>query len=515
MLRRFADEAVGLGRTPVLLDARSSDLTPEGLAAALADAVPADGGVVLLDTAELLGPVEDALRTEVLPALPAGTLVVVAGRRPPSAAWRADPGWQGELRQVALRNLDQDDAVTYLQARGVPPGATASVLRFTHGHPLALALIADVIAQRGGSAHDLTPAEVADVVPALLERFVTDVPDPAHRTALQVLAHTRQTTEALLRHTVGPGRAAECFAWLRDLSFTNAGPEGLYPHDLARDVLDQDLRWRDPQAWKELHRQVRTHIIGRIAGSRGWDQAVANADLVHLHRHGTGLQPFFSFESVAPVWWEPARPDDLPAIFDLVARHEGEESLRWHRAWAERQPGAYVAFRSRAAPLHGFGMHLRFGADGEAEACEVGDPVAIAATRLVARTAPLRRGQHLLVGRSWMGLDGHHVPASATFQAMATADTALLALGGGPRRLDALHDRRRDLDADVRLHRPRARRRGGRHATPAGASARSSTTGGSRRPRRGWSSWSRGSSASPTARSSSRSGTCGRRRSWR
>ena len=425
LLRRFADEAVAAGRTPVLLDARSTDLTPEGLGALLRDAVPATRAVVLLDTAELLGPVDDALRTEILPALPAGTLVVAAGRTPPPPAWRADPGWQGELRQLALRNLDPDDALAFLHARGVPDAATASVLRFTHGHPLALALIADVVAQRGGSAHDLTPDEVADVVPALLERFVPGVPDPAQRTALQVLAHARQTTEALLRHTVGPERAAACFAWLRDLSFTNAGPDGLYPHDLARDVLDQDLRWRDPQAWTELHRQIRAHIVERIATRRGWEQAVANADLIHLHRHGTGLQPFFSFESVAPVWWEPARPEDLPAILALVARYEGEESVRWHRAWAERHADAYLAIRSRASQLHGFGLHLRFDAAGEAEACEVGDPVAIAATRLVARTAPLRRGQHMLVSRSFMGVDGHFAPASATFQAMATADTAL------------------------------------------------------------------------------------------
>jgi hypothetical protein len=70
-------------------------------------------------------------------------------------------------------------------------------------------------------------------------------------------------------------------------------------------------------------------------------------------------------------------------------------------------------------------MHLRFDAGGAAEAAAVGDPVATAAVDVVARTAPLGRGEHLLVGRSWMGVDGHHVPASPTFQAMATADTAL------------------------------------------------------------------------------------------
>ena len=35
------------------------------------------------------------------------------------------------------------------------------------------------------------------------------------------------------------------FEWLRGLSFVESGADGLFPHDLARDVLDADLRWRD------------------------------------------------------------------------------------------------------------------------------------------------------------------------------------------------------------------------------------------------------------------------------
>jgi hypothetical protein len=424
LLGRLADEAVAAGRTPVLLDARSLDLTPAGLRAALREAAPRPDRVLLLDTAELLTPVDDCLRTQLLPGLPAGSLVVVAGRAPPPPAWREDAGWQAELRQVALRNLDPDDATAYLRARGVPGGVTNSALRFTHGHPLALALIADVLAQRAETPHDLTAAEVADVVPALLQRFVTDVPDPAHRTALQVLAHTRQTTEALLKDTVGPDRATECFAWLRDLSFTKTGPDGLYPHDLARDVLDLDLRWRDPQGWADLHRQVRAHILGRIIGSTGWAQAVANADFIYLHRHSPGLRPYFSFEVISPVWWEPAVADDLPAILELVRRYEGEESLAWHRAWAEQELASFVALRSQGTHLHGFSLHLRLDADGGRVAREIGDPFAVAATDRVERTAPLRRGEHILLTRAWLDVDGYHQP-TPSFQAVATADTAL------------------------------------------------------------------------------------------
>jgi hypothetical protein len=38
----------------------------------------------------------------------------------------------------------------------------------------------------------------------------------------------------------------ELFEWLRGLSFIESGRLGLYPHDLAREALVADLRWRHP-----------------------------------------------------------------------------------------------------------------------------------------------------------------------------------------------------------------------------------------------------------------------------
>ena len=48
----------------------------------------------MLDAAERLQPVEGWLREDFLPALPAETRVIIAGRRPPDATWRFDPGWR-------------------------------------------------------------------------------------------------------------------------------------------------------------------------------------------------------------------------------------------------------------------------------------------------------------------------------------------------------------------------------------------------------------------------------------
>ena len=42
---------------------------------------------------------EDWLREHVIPALPASTVIAIAGRQPPQAAWRKNPGWS-ELFEI-------------------------------------------------------------------------------------------------------------------------------------------------------------------------------------------------------------------------------------------------------------------------------------------------------------------------------------------------------------------------------------------------------------------------------
>ena len=105
--------------------------------------------MILIDTYELLAPLDNWLREVFLPQLPENVLVVLAGRNPPSPGWRADPGWQTLVRVLPLRNLSSDESRAYLAAtqRAAATSANA-VLSFTHGHPLALSLVADTFAQR-------------------------------------------------------------------------------------------------------------------------------------------------------------------------------------------------------------------------------------------------------------------------------------------------------------------------------------------------------------------------------
>ncbi len=58
--------------------------------------------------------------------------------------------------------------------------------------------------------------------------------------------------------------AGDLFAWLRTLPFIDEGPDGLFPHDVARDGLLADLRWRDPGRYAYLHHRVRARLLARF-----------------------------------------------------------------------------------------------------------------------------------------------------------------------------------------------------------------------------------------------------------
>ena len=279
--------------------------------------------VVLLDSYERLTLIDGWFRRRLLPRLPDTCVTVIAGRDPPTSAWRADPAWRELFRVVSLRNLGPPECREYLHAGGVDPTLHDSIIQVTHGHPLGLSLLADVVSRGGQAAADpLAP----DLVGALVRRFVDVAPSGLHRRALEVCALARVTTEPLLRDALQVDDAHELFAWLRELSFIEAGPEGLYPHDLARDVLDRDLRWRDLEGYKRVFRSVRAHIHRCLKSARSREQQQALFDEKFLFRNLPSILSPVDWETWGRHHPEPARAEDRKPILAMVLAAEGEET---------------------------------------------------------------------------------------------------------------------------------------------------------------------------------------------
>jgi hypothetical protein len=424
LLQEFSLRSERYGARPIYLDARHIDLSPDAflnalhtllgrdISASIPDLLDASPGrtVILIDTYEALTPLDPWLRTTLLPQLPDTVLTVLAGRNPPDIAWQGDSGWQDLVRVLSLRNLSQDEGRTFLNKRGLPSDHQQGILEFTHGHPLALSLVVEVYSQRGHIG--LHPEESPDVIKTLMERFVEEVPGPAHRAALEACALVRVTTEAVLGAMLdmpisGPAADGvhELFVWLRELSFIESSAEGIFPHDLARETLATDLRWRNPDWYVELHHRARKYYTDHLNQTTGLAQQRLMLDTVFLHRDNAVIRSFFDWQTTGSMVPYSMEESDIPELRRMIVNHEGEESAKIATRWFERYPQNVTVWRdTEGAPL-GFFLSLPLHQLNETDA--EFDP-AVQTTKTYLEThAPLRAGETATLFRSWMDRDSY------------------------------------------------------------------------------------------------------------
>ncbi|MGG5258336.1 hypothetical protein [Phycicoccus avicenniae] len=382
-----------LGRPVLMVDGR--DLrSPDDLAAAFARAGQDPGAVVLVDTFEQCQWLESFLRDRVLPGVPADVLVVIAGRTGPDLQWVIDPGWAGTMHELAVGPLSRDDAHRLLSAGGLSRSVHDAVIRFAGGNPLTLSLAVAVAGSERTDGADWAPS--AEVLRSLLGRLVGDVPDDAHRRTLEVAALAATTTEALLRVALPDQDTSTLFAWLRDQPYIDSSPTGLFPHDVVREALVADLKWRDRRALDAVRTRLGEHLLSRVRLSGEREAAEVMGDLLYLHRDL--LSDAFGWDGRGGVADEPLASADEHLVRELAARLLGPEMAALVDHWLRRQPHAFVLYRTTDTlrPV-GFSTRLTFAAPPEEQDLER-DPV-LREAWAYCRAVGLREGDTFAMAR--------------------------------------------------------------------------------------------------------------------
>lgn len=438
LLREFAALCGVHGVHSISIDARNIDPSPDAFMGALALAdgqrVPESLAklfasrkgrfVIFIDTCELLAPLDHWLREEFLPQLPDHGLVVLAGRQPPDRNWHLDAGWQNLLRTLPLRNLSPEESHSYLSRRNVPEKQHPAILSFTHGHPLALSLVADLFAQHkldSQISQIFAPEGVPDTVKVLVEHLVQEVASDRHRAAIEVCALVRLTTESLLHEMLpideaGGASAHDLFAWLRSLSFIEVGAAGVFPHDLAREAIAIDLRWRDPEAYIELHHRARNYYATRLQQTSGQQQQDILLDYIFLHRNNAVVRPFMEWREHGNLVPSPARENEIPQLLSLVEKHEGAHSAQIAGHWFERQLEGVLVLRDGNGHIGGFLATVAL-QNVTSEDASI-DPAVQAASDYLRDSAPLRTGEVAFLSRFWMAAD--------TYQSVSPAQSLIV-----------------------------------------------------------------------------------------
>jgi hypothetical protein len=277
------------------------------------------------------------------------------------------------------------------------------VMALTYGHPLAASLLIDII-RRSHSGAEVPTALAAhpDLVAALLHRLVDLVPSSKHRAALQVSAHARVTTEPVLRAGLASSagqHVSEFWDWLRDLTFIEDDHDGIRPHDLARDVLEADLRWRDPDAYADIHRRLRGYLVDKIrshVGNPARQQHHAAELLFLLHDHPLVSQ-YWDWDALDDTVEDRVAAEQADMIIALTRAAQGDQGAELAAHWLVAQPEAFRVFRTPEGEVYGYAACLALHR-AQPEDIDT-DPAAAAVWRYAQHHRPPRPSEQVLAWR--------------------------------------------------------------------------------------------------------------------
>ena len=433
LVRAFLDRAGRDGSSVLLLDCRTVEPTERGFLAAAGGFDDVDAFarslsppvVLALDHYEVFRLMDTWLRQVLVPALPAGASLLLAGRERPLGAWFA----LERFRTLPLGPLEDADARSVLEQHGIRAGDAARLNRIARGHPLAL-----MLASAGVSEHpelEIEDAAMTRVVAELTRRYLDDVEDPRARRALEAASLVRRVTAPLLAAMTGEADADEALRRLLELPFVDGGRDGLIVHESVRDAVAGFLRATNPTryrgdrraAWRELRAEIR-----EAGPTELWRYT---ADMLYLIDNPVVREAFFP-TGTQPLSVEPAEMRDGPAVSAIARAHEGPEAAAQLERWHEQAPQMFSVVRERDDRVAGFFVLV----DGGLlhPSLVAGDPVLEAWTRDL-HDRPLPKGQLALGLRRWLDAERGERPCASQAACWLDVKRTYMALRPALRRM--------------------------------------------------------------------------------
>ncbi|NHN36167.1 hypothetical protein G8764_02540 [Pseudomaricurvus alcaniphilus] len=343
-LRVLADKQ---GIESVYLDARDVIAEPQLVSAAITAAVPTllttnqstVNGLLLLDSLEYWDCLQHWFAHQLLPTLPDTLRIVIASRSEPVVSWLTHTAWRQVICHLSLPSFSDSEARRFLRGAQFPTQYHAQALAISRGHPLSLALITQLDLTASGNKLDLS-----SVMSDLAACYLNDALSAEQRQAMEAAAVALRLDEPLLRAMLQqPVRRLH--HWLSQQTCISRTSEGLFPHDLLRQAVVEDLRQRDPQRYDELVARADQHLTERMKTATPENRLRLAYQSLFVNRATNVLQQSFEAED-APLYADVASSTDLPALKAMTRCHEGhsgEENLAY---WYRQQPESITVFRT-------------------------------------------------------------------------------------------------------------------------------------------------------------------------
>lgn len=353
LLRELARRAGELGRRAHFVEGRELAPAPRALDRALAAAREEDEPLVLIDTYERMAALDGYLRATVVPQLPERSLIVIAGREPPSRGW-LEGGWEQVAVQLELPGLSADEARELLAQHGIDDEEQSrELIRWAQGSPLALALAGDDALGAARASAGSGDLERPELVRALIRRLAEAEIDGPHLGPLAVAAVARVTTIELLRAVLPDADAVQGYMWLRERSFAEPLGEGIALHELVRKALHADLRHRDRERERALRRRIADHLYARARAGH----QLLSIDLAHLVQNDA-IRWGFSWEGAGEYRLDEVRPGDADEVRRLLSEVHVPERWAPVAPYFEHAPERIAIVRDLADRIRGFELSV-------------------------------------------------------------------------------------------------------------------------------------------------------------
>ena len=328
LLREVARRAAKRGWSPTLVEGRDVAPLPGEIEKAINGVAHTTQPLVLFDTYERISAADGWLRGRLIPSLPARSLIVLAGRLPPDAAWFQD-GWERLTVELKLAPLNTETALRLVKAHGLHDDDVArQIVAWAEGSPLALALAADAAQTDGGRWSPDAMREHPNLARALVRRLAQTELDGGNFDVAAVAAIARTTDARLIRDVLPELDPDEAYSWLASRTFAERVSQGVVLHDLVREAMRADLRARDPDHDRALRRRIADHLHTRAL--RGEPRLAV--DLAELVESPT-LRWGFGADGTTTYRPDLYRPEDAPVLRNIMVDDHG--ATEW---WRNVQP---------------------------------------------------------------------------------------------------------------------------------------------------------------------------------
>ncbi len=310
-----------------------------------------------VDSFECISRHEAWIFNELFPSIPQNTRIVVAGRNLPDERLLADPGWNNLSTFLTLECFSTTETKKYLEYCGIDTKRKDEIHDLTRGHPLALALVRQILEQTPGEK--LPPKDSEEYFQTLLKHFVQNIPSFNHRKTLWLSAMVPFVSQEIIRRFIEEEKSPILLDWLQELSFARVTWRGVTIHELVRDLLRKDLLWRDPQLYQFFFLNIAKHQLEAIDNCSNEELQSKIFDLAHIASIGAKeAANIYSLNSAMDFSSRKPTANDWRKIEEMVASKEGASALSLLKHWRKNR-GDTVFFQSESAGEYGFLMILR------------------------------------------------------------------------------------------------------------------------------------------------------------